>query len=185
MTEKRRNAVDKFENRHLFRVAQVEHVPGQSLIGGAAIDALDQIVHETKASRLPSVTVHGERNARQRSADELRHDTAVIDAHARPVGVEDPDDARIETVRAVVRHRHGLGEALCLVVNAPRSDRVDAPPIRFRLRMDLRTAVDLACGREQKTRAVRFCQREHAERAQAIDLERLDRVFQIVAWAGG
>ena len=41
------------------------------------------------------------------------------------------------------------------------------------LRVDMRTAVDLTRGREYETRAMGFGQRKRAERAHAVDLERV------------
>ena len=73
--------------------------------------------------------------------------------HARAVGVEDADDAGVEAVEPVVRHRHGLGEALGLVVHAAGADRVDVAPVGLGLRVDLGVAVDLADVEASRNRA--------------------------------
>ena len=44
---------------------------------------------------------------------------------------------------AVIRHRHRFGKTLGLVVDAPRSDRVDIAPVRFLLWVFERIAIDL------------------------------------------
>ena len=86
------------------------------------------------------------------------HDAAVARPHALAVGVEDPDDARVHAVGAVVGHRHGLGEALGLVVDAAGADRVDVAPVGLGLRVDERVAVDLGGGREEEARLLRHGQ---------------------------
>ena len=79
--------------------------------------ATDFVLDETETSSLRAITEDGERLVPERLHDEGRHDATVLEPHARPVGVEDPDDAGVESVGAVVRHRHRLGEALGLVVD--------------------------------------------------------------------
>ena len=117
--------------------------------------------------------------------NELRDHATVAGAHARAVGIEDPDDPRIQSVRAVVGHRQGLGEALGLVVRAPRTDRVDVAPVRFGLRVDLGIAVHLTGRGQQVSRLTRLGEPERAQGADAIDLEGMDRIPQVVSGAGG
>ena len=76
---------------------------------------------------------------------------------------------------AVVGHRHRLGEALGLVVHAARADRVDVAPVRLRLRVHLRVAVDLAGRGEEEPGVLGLGQAEAVVRAQAADLQDLDR----------
>ena len=87
-------------------------------------------------------------------------------------------------MEAVVGHRHGLGEALGLVVHAARADRVDVAPVVLALRMDERIAVDLGGGGEQEARLLGLGQAERVVRAEAADLERLDRHAQVVDGGG-
>src|SRR3546814_18720577 len=61
---------------------------------------------------------------------------------------------RSYVVVAVVRHRHGLGVALGLVVDAPGPDRVHVAPVRLRLRVHQRVAVHLARGGQEELRAL-------------------------------
>ena len=65
-------------------------------------------------------------------------------------GVEDAHDRGVHALLAQVRHRERLGVALRLVVDAAQADRVHVAPVRLRLRVDERVAVDLAGGGEQK-----------------------------------
>ena len=76
---------------------------------------------------------------------------------------------------AVVGHRHRLGEALGLVVDAARADRVDVAPVALGLRVDLRIAVDLAGRRQEEPGALGLGQAEGVVGAEAADLEDLDR----------
>ena len=141
-------------------------------------------LHIAEAARLLAVAVDGQRLAAQGLADEVGHDAAVVQAHARAIGVEDAHDARLHAVRAVVGHGHGLGKALGLVVDAARADRVDVAPVAFLLRMHHRVAVDLAGAGEQEARAFGQGQAQRIVRAQAAYLERLDRQLQVVDWTG-
>ena len=103
------------------------------------------------------------------------HDAAVVEAHARAVGVEDADDARLDLVFAVIGHRHRLGEALGLVVTAARADGVDVAPVFLGLRMDERVAVNFRGRGEQEARAFFLGQAQRLVRAERADLQRLDR----------
>ena len=96
-------------------------------------------------------------------------------AHPRPVGVEDPDDAGVEPLLAVVGHRQRLGVALRLVVDAARADRVDVAPVLLGLGMDLRVAVDLRGRGEQEARALELRHPEHVVGAVRADLQRVQR----------
>ena len=137
-----------------------------------------------EAARLRAVAVDRERLAAQRLHDEVRDDAAVARPHARAVGVEDADDARVDAVVAVVRHRDRLGEALRLVVDAARADGVHVAPVVLRLRMHERIAVHLGRRREEEARALRLGEAERVVRAERADLERLDRQLEIVDRAG-
>ena len=151
----------------------------------SAIEAADQIVDVAEASRLRAVAEHGQRLVRERLANEGRNRAPVVRAHARPVGVEDPDDARVDALLAVVGHRQRLGVALRLVVDAARADRVHVPPVGLRLRVDQRVAVDLARRGEQEPRALPLREAERVVRAVRADLQRLQRQPQVVDRARG
>ena len=129
------------------------------------VDAVDQIRDIAERTGLLSLAVDGERLTLQRLDDEVRHHPAVAGAHAWTVGIEDPDDAGIDPMVAVIRHRDRLGEALGLVVDAARPDRVDVTPVALRLRMHLRIAIDLGRRRKKKPRPFRLGQAERVVRA--------------------
>ena len=101
-------------------------------------------------------------------------------AHARAVGVEDPDDRRVHALLVVVRHRQRLGVALRLVVDAARADRVDVAPVGLGLRVHLRVAVDLARRGEQEPRALELREAERVVRAVRADLQRVQRHAHVV-----
>ena len=124
------------------------------------------------------------RPVRERLADERRHDAAVVDPHARAVGVENPDDARLDLVLAMVGHRQRLGETLGLVVAAARADGADVAPVFLGLRMHERVAVNFRGRGDQKSCALVLRQAERLVRAERADLERLDGNFQVVNRAG-
>ena len=94
-----------------------------------------------------------------------------FEPHARAERVEDPHDARVDAVSAVVGHRDRLGEALGLVVHAARPDRVDVAPVVLALGMDERIAVDLGGRGEQEARALRLGDAERVVGAERADLQ--------------
>ena len=106
-------------------------------------EAADEIVDVAEAARLRPVAEDRDRLLRQRLAQEGRDSTAVMRPHFRSEGVENTSDCRVDALLAQVRHRHRLGVALRLVVDAARADRVDVAPVGLLLRMDLGVAVDL------------------------------------------
>ena len=77
-----------------------------------------------------------------------------------------------------------LGETLGLVVNAARPDGVDVAPIALRLRMDQRIAVALRGRGEEEGRLLRLGQAERVVRAVRADLQRRDRVLEVIDRAG-
>ena len=121
----------------------------------------------------------------QRLIEKIRKRAAVVQAHARAVGIKDAHDVRVQAVVAVIGHGHGFGEALGFVVNAARADRIHVAPISFRLRADLRVAVTFGSGGEQVTRFFRQRQAERIVRAERADFQSLNGKFQIIRRAGG
>ena len=85
---------------------------------------------------------------------------------------------------AAVGHRQRLGEALRLVVDAARADRVDVAPVRLRLRVHRRVAVHLRGGGEHEAGAL-ACARSSACRVPRLPtFMRLDRQPQVVQRRG-
>ena len=149
-----------------------------------AMKPRDQVVDVAEAARLAAVAEDGQRLVLERLAQEGRDRAAVVRAHPRAVGVEDPHDAGVDALLAVVGHRQRLGVALRLVVDAARADRVDVAPVGLRLGVDLRVAVDLGGGGEQEAGALELRQAEHVVGAVGADLERVQRQAQVVDRAG-
>ncbi len=138
-----------------------------------------------EAPRLHAVAVDGDRLVHEGLGDEVRERAPVVEPHALPERVEDPNDPRLELVDAVVGHGHGLGEALRLVVDAADPDRVDAAEVALGLRVDLGVAVDLARGREEEARPLRLGEAERVVRPHGADLHDLDRQPLEVRGRGG
>ena len=112
--------------------------------------------------------------------DERRDRASVVEPHARPEGVEDSHDARVDPVRAMVRHRDRLAEPLGLVVHAARADRIDVAPVVLALRVHQRVAVHLRGRREQEARALGLGHAERVVRAERADLQGLDGQLEVV-----
>src|SRR2546423_6409930 len=164
--------------RELARVPDVHRQVLAAL--GEQHEPADQVVDVAEAPRLRTVAEDRDRRALERLAHERRHGAPVVRAHARAVGVEDPDDRGVDALLAVVGHRERLRVALRLVVDAARPDGVDVPPVALRLRMDERVAVHLARRGEQEARALVLREAERVVGPVRADLERVQRHAQVV-----
>src|SRR3954452_8157422 len=172
----------QLEQGELVRVADVDGLVQPRL--GEADHAPDQVVDVAEGPRLLALAEHRDRAVLQRLAQEGRDGPAVVRAHARPVGVEDADDRRVDALLAQVGHRHRLGVALGLVVDAARPDRVDVAPVGLLLRMDLGIAVDLRRRGQQEAGALGLREAECVVGAVGADLERVQRQARVVDRAG-
>ena len=144
-----------------------------------------KIVAIAKRSRLAAVAEDRDVFAAQRLANEVRHHAAVERMHPRPVGIENPHDAHVDLVHAVVVHEQRFGRPFAFVVTGPRADRIHRAAIRFGLRMDLRIAVDFAGRGLQDFRPAALGQAQHVDRPHHRRLHRLDGVVLVVARRGG
>ncbi len=142
------------------RARHLEHEGGQlgdgALVGAADVDRTgharveqgDQpghlVVDVAQAPGLGPVAVHGERPSLDGLGQEVRDHPPVAGAEPGPVGVEDADDAGVDTSAPPVGGRERFAEALGLVVNTARTDWVDVPPVGLDLWMDEWVTVDLA-----------------------------------------
>src|SRR5215469_7890687 len=80
----------KFEDGHLGGIADVDRV---AFLGKhETVDAFDQVTHVTETASLRSIAINGERLSAQGLIEEGGNHAPVIQLHARPVGIEDPDD---------------------------------------------------------------------------------------------
>ncbi len=113
------------------------------------------------------------------------HHASVAQAHAGSVGVEDANDLGVDPMVAVVSHGDGLGEALGLIINAARADRVDVAPVILLLRMDQGIAVAFGSGREEKGRPFGLGQAQRVMGAEGADFQGRDRQLEIIDRAGG
>ena len=74
---------------------------------------------------------------------EIGNNPAIVSPHSGTVCIENTRDSHIHSMVPVVSHGHGFSEPLGFVVHSARTEGVDIAPIRLRLRMDLRVAVNL------------------------------------------
>src|SRR3954447_15724450 len=100
----------ELEQRELVGVADVDRLMCAGL--GEQDHPADQIVDVTERPRLRAVAEHRDRPVLQRLAQKRRDRPAVVGAHPRTVGVEDPHDRRVDALLAVIGHRQRLGVAL-------------------------------------------------------------------------
>ena len=175
----------QFQDRELLGIAEV-HRPDEIVRAVHHADhAFDQVVAVAEGAGLRAVAEDRDVLAGQRLADEVRHHAAVVGVHARAVGVEDPHDADVDAVLAVVVHEEGFGRPLAFVVAGPRTDRVDHAAVGLGLGMDLRVAVDLAGRGLQDLRPAALGHAQHVDRPHHRGLHGLDGVVLVVARRGG
>ena len=137
-------------------------------------DSLDEVIHVGERPCLRPVAEDGDLLAAQRLRHELRQHPSVVQAHPRAVGVEDPRDLRVDSVRAVIRHRERFREAFRLVVHPAQPHRVDVPAIVLFLRVHVGVPVDFARARQQEPCLLFPCQSQRLVRAQGPHLQDLD-----------
>src|SRR5579863_1529009 len=112
------------------------------LVGlGKAQETIDLVAHVAEAARLIAVAVNGETLSANGLLHEIRYDAAIVELHARAVGIKDADDVSIDFVVAAVRYGGGFGEALGFIVDGARTNRVHVSPIGLFLRMLQRIAI--------------------------------------------
>ena len=181
--DQRAHALGEFQDRDFRRIADVDRLVFVRF--QQPVNPLDQIRHVAEAARLFAVAIDGDRLADQRLIEEVRQRAAIVEPHARSVGVEDPHDARIHAMVAVVGHGDGLGEALGFVVDAARADGVHVSPVGFRLRAYLGIAIAFRRRGLHEPGFLGHGQPQRIVRAERPDLQRLDREFQVIGRAGG
>ena len=149
------------------------------------VDAVDEVGYVAETSGLITFPEDGQRLSSQDLTHEGRQDSAVVQTHPRPVCVEDADDMGFDSVVPVVGHRDGFGKAFGLVVAASGTDRVDVAPVILALGVNLGVAVDLGGACQKESRVFGFGESKGVVGAERSDLERGNRVLQVVGWACG
>ena len=168
----------QLEQRHLTRIADIDRIVHRRL--HEPPDALDEIGHVGERARLGAVAVYGQGLAPESLADEGGDGAAVREPHAAPIGVEDPHDARVDLMEAVIGHGDGFGEALGFVVDAAGAHRIDVAPVVLALRVHEGIAVDLRGGGEEEAGAPGLGEAESAIGPERADLEGLDGIIEVV-----
>jgi hypothetical protein len=95
----------------------------------------------------------------------MKFDTTLpsFGMHPWAVGIENPHNFYAEIMLAPVIKKQCLGAALSFIVTGPHSDRIDAPPVALRLRMDFRIAVDFRSRGLQDARSYALGQTQHID----------------------
>mmetsp|Transcript_23727 Transcript_23727/g.67373 ORF Transcript_23727/g.67373 Transcript_23727/m.67373 type:complete len:366 (+) Transcript_23727:722-1819(+) len=117
----------------LVRVAHIDGADRLVLVHQAH-HTFDEVVHKAKRPGLRAVAVDGDILALDRLHDKVGHHAAVVRVHARPISVENPDDANVHIVLSVVVEEERLGSALAFVVAGAHANGVYVSPVRLGLR---------------------------------------------------
>ncbi len=82
--------------------------------------------------------------------EEGRDYAAIVEFHARTVGIEDSGDVGAEAEFAMVGHCHRLGKSFRFVVATSGADWIYVAPVAFLLGVFERVAVAFAGGGEEE-----------------------------------
>src|ERR1700690_204619 len=100
--DKRAHTPRKFKDCDLLRIADVG---GLVLVRfEQAINSINQVGNVTEAACLLTVAIHSDGFAAKRLIEKVWQCTAVVQTHARAVGVKDADDVSVHPVMAVISH---------------------------------------------------------------------------------
>ena len=151
------------------------------------VEAGDQVAVMADAARLLAVAIDRQIAALEGLDDEIGHGPAIVLAHALAIGIEYTRNAHVRAVHAVVRHSHGLGKALGLVVHAADANGVDVAEVLLGLGMYQGVAIDFRRGGQQELGLLGHRQPQGLVCAQRADLEDVDAQPLKVgraSWAG-
>src|ERR1700751_4798526 len=177
------DAFRKFVDGQFGRVPDICR---KMLVGLAEfVDSIDEIGNVTEAACLLPVTVHRNWLTAERLKHEIRERAAIVEPHARTIGIEDAHDMRVDIVVAVIGHGDGLREPFRFVIDAARSDGIHMPPVGLALGRDVRIAVAFARRSEQKLGAFGLGEFERVHRGNGTNLEGFEWKLQIVRRTGG
>ena len=138
------NRFGELQDRSFFLRANIHGIV--DITHHETIDAIDGIGVIAKGAGVGSIAVHGERFAAEGLSNEVRHNSAIIQAHSWTVSVKESNNASINPSEAVIGHRHSLAKAFGFVVHGSRTDWVNVSPIRLGLRRERGIPVNLAGG---------------------------------------
>src|SRR6266496_4681801 len=113
------------------------------MFGGARQpdEPVDFVTYVAKASGLAAVAIYGQIFSPQSLLHEVGDHAAVVQLHARAIGIENPRDPGIHLVITVIGHGRRLGKPLGFVIDRTWPDGVDMSPVSFLLGMLQRIAV--------------------------------------------
>src|SRR3989338_2431055 len=144
----RQHLLRNLQDGALIRIAEIHGIVEVAV--HQPENPLDEIADVTEAARLTAVAIDGQWLVPQCLPDKVGTPPPVTEPHPLAVRVEDANNPGIQPMLAMIGHRERFGESFGFIVHAARPDRVDMAPVMFRLRMDLRIAVDLRGGGEEE-----------------------------------
>ena len=144
LRDQRQHQLRELHHGEFAGVTQIDRADEAGLVFHHADHAFDEIADVLKATGLLARAEHGDVFVLQRLNDEIGDYAPVIRVHVGAVRVEDTDDTNIDLVLPVVVKKQGFGGALALVVTGANADRINSPPVGFRLRMNLGVSVHFA-----------------------------------------
>lgn len=177
--------IRQLPDREFAGIAEIERAGDVIRRRHQAQEGVDEIVDVAEGSGLLAAAVNGDVLATKRLDDEIRDDPAVIRPHAGPVGIEDAGDLDPDAMLAMVVEEERFRASLALVVAGARPDRIDVPPIVFRLRMLERVAIDLRRRGLENGGVLPAGQVQEVEGAEHAGLGRMNAVRLIVGRRGG
>jgi len=176
-----RQVADEFGDVQHGQLDGVADVCRSCAVGSGERDqCVDGVIDVAQRAGLLTAAGHRDRLAGQRLTAEGGHHATVIGAHPWAVRVEDARHPDVGGPHPTIRKRQRFGEALRLVVNTARTDRIDVSPIGLRLRMLQWVSVHLAGGGQHHPGAAPLGNVEDVGCAKRSGAQGLHRQAQVV-----
>src|SRR5579872_4361120 len=121
---------------------------------GQPYESIDLVADVAKTASLAAVAVHCQVLAAKRLFHEVGNDTAIVQLHARAIGIKDSNNTRIHVVIAMVGHGHSFAEPFGLIINRTWTNGIHMAPVGFFLRMLQGIAVAFGGGGNQVFRSI-------------------------------
>jgi len=131
---------------------------------------LNQIRNILEAPGLLAITVNSQGLLPKCLSNKVADNTAIINAHARAICVEDTCNPNLKVGTTVVVHGQRFSCTLALIVTAPDTDGIDIAPVSLHLGVLEGITIDLAGAGEEEPGVDPLCQSKHVQSPNHIGL---------------
>ncbi|MBT9170957.1 MAG: hypothetical protein DDT18_01314 [Actinobacteria bacterium] len=108
----------QLQDGNLKGITQVHNLIDGLFLANSQQNPLHQIINITETSGLAAVAIDGDGLVTETLGYEIGDNPAIIEPHARTVGVKDADNSEGQLVLMVIGHGQGFGEPLSFIITA-------------------------------------------------------------------